>query len=147
MPEPRDVIQSLYDAFARGDAGFVLGLLAADVDWREAEGSPLDSGNPYSSPQQVGEGVFGRLLSVFDDFAATPEEILAEGNRVAAFGRYTAVHKETGDELDAPFAHSWTLDDGKIVAFAHSWTLDDGKIVAFQQYTDTEQHVRLLRGE
>jgi len=133
MPEPRDVIQSLYDAFARGDAGFVLGLLAADVDWREAEGSPLDSGNPYSSPQQVGEGVFGRLLSVFDDFAATPEEILAEGNRVAAFGRYTAVHKETGDELDAPFAHSWTLDDGKIVAF--------------QQYTDTEQHVRLLRGE
>ncbi|SRR6056297_280518 len=130
MSHPREVIQSLYDAFARGDAGFVLGLLADDVRWMEAEGSPLASGNPYSSPQQVGEGVFGRLLSVFDDFAATPNEILAEGDRVVAFGRYTAVHKETGEKLDAPFAHSWTLSDGTITAF--------------QQYTDTEQHVRLM---
>ena len=130
MSQPREVIQSLYDAFARGDAGFVLGLLADDVRWMEAEGSPMASGNPYSSPQQVGEGVFGRLLSVFDDFAATPTEILAEGDRVVAFGRYTAIHKETGEKLDAPFVHSWTLDDGTVTHF--------------QQYTDTEQHVRLM---
>ena len=130
MSHPREVIQSLYDAFARGDAGFVLGLLADDVRWMEAEGSPLASGNPYSSPQQVAEGVFGRFLSVFEDFAATPREILAEGNRVVAFGRYTAAHKETGEKMDAPFAHSWTLSDGKITVF--------------QQYTDTEQIVRLM---
>lgn len=130
MSEPRDVIQSLYDAFARGDAGFVLGLMADDIRWMEAEGSPMASGNPYASPQEVGEGVFGRLLSVFDDFAATPAEILADGNRVVAFGRYTAIHRDSGEALDAQFAHSWTLDDGKIVAF--------------QQYTDTEQHVRLM---
>lgn len=130
MPQPREVIQSLYDAFARGDAGSVLGLLADDVQWMEAEGSPMASGNPYSSPQQVGEGVFGRLLSVFDEFAAVPAELVAEGDRVVAFGRYTAVHRESGAELDAPFVHSWTLADGKIVAF--------------QQYTDTEQHVRIM---
>lgn len=130
MSQPREVIQSLYDAFARGDAGFVLGLLDDDVRWMEAEGSPMASANPYASPQQVGEGVFGRLLSVFDNFAATPDEIVADGDRVVAFGRYTAVHKETGEKLDAPFAHSWTLNDGTIVAF--------------QQYTDTEQHVRLM---
>lgn len=130
MPQPREVIQSLYDAFGRGDAGFVLGLLADDVRWMEAEGSPMASGNPYSSPQQVGEGVFGRLLSIFDDFAAVPDELLAEGDRVVAFGRYSGVHKESGAKLDAQFAHSWTLADGKVVAF--------------QQYTDTEQHVRLM---
>lgn len=130
MSQPREVIESLYDAFARGDAGFVLGLLADDVRWMEAEGSPMASANPYASPQEVGEGVFGRLLSVFDDFAAEPSEILAEGDRVVAFGRYTAVHKENGARLDAPFVHSWTLVDGKVVAF--------------QQYTDTEQHVRLM---
>lgn len=130
MSQPREVIQSLYDAFARGDAGFVLGLLADDVRWMEAEGSPMASANPYSSPQQVGEGVFGRLLSIFDDYAATPDEILADGERVVAFGRYTAVHKTTGEKLDAPFVHSWTLSGGKVTAF--------------QQYTDTEQHVRLM---
>lgn len=130
MPQPREVIQSLYDAFARGDAGFVLGLLADDVRWMEAEGSPMASGNPYASPQQVGEGVFGRLLSVFDDFAAVPSEILAEGDRVVAFGRYSGVQKESGAKLDAPFVHSWTLNGDKVAAF--------------QQYTDTEQHVRLM---
>jgi ketosteroid isomerase-like protein len=62
MSQSREVIQSLYDAFARGDPGFVLGLLADDVHWMEAEGSPMARGNPYTSPQQVGEGVFGRLL-------------------------------------------------------------------------------------
>ncbi|WP_405284884.1 nuclear transport factor 2 family protein [Gaopeijia maritima] len=130
MSQAREVIQSLYDAFGRSDAGFVLGLMADDIHWMEAEGSPMASGNPYASPQQVGEGVFGRLLSVFDDFAAVPSEILAEGDRVVAFGRYSGVHKESGEKLDAPFVHSWTLDGETITAF--------------QQYTDTEQHVRLM---
>lgn len=133
MSDARETIQSLYDAFARGDAPFVLSLLADDVQWMEAEGSPMASGNPYASPQEVGEGVFGRLLSIFDDFAATPTELVAEGDRVVAFGRYTANHKESGAALDAPFVHSWTLEGPKIVAF--------------QQYTDTEQHVRLMGSE
>lgn len=95
-----------------------------------SRGQPDGERQSLRLPQEVGEGVFGRLLSVFDDFAATPAEILADGNRVVAFGRYTAIHRDSGEALDAQFAHSWTLDDGKIVAF--------------QQYTDTEQHVRLM---
>lgn len=130
MSQSREVVQSLYGAFARGDAGFVLGLLADDVHWMEAEGSPMASGNPYTSPQQVGEGVFGRLLSVFDDFAAVPTELVVEEDRIVAFGRYAGVDREPGTKLDAPFAHSWTLADGRVVAF--------------QQYTDTEQHARIM---
>ncbi len=67
---------------------------------------------------------------MFDDFAAVPTELLAKGDRVVAFGRYTGVHKESSAKLDAPFAHSWTLADGRVVAF--------------QQYTDTEQHARMM---
>lgn len=130
MPTARETIESLYAAFARGDAGFVLGLLADDVQWNDAEGSPMASGNPYSSPQQVGEGVFGRVLGTFNEFTAVPDEMIAEGDRVVALGRYKGVHNVSGARLDAQFAHVWVVSEGKVRTF--------------QQYTDTEQHARLM---
>ena len=33
-------VRRLYDAFARGDIPAVVGTLAADVEWIEAEGGP-----------------------------------------------------------------------------------------------------------
>lgn len=121
----RDLIQSLYDAFARGDAPAVLGILHDDVEWNEALGSPLADRNPYDSPQAVGEGVFGRILSSYDGFQATPHALVADGDRVVALGTYTGTHTASGTALDAPFAHAWTVRDGKVSAF--------------QQYTDTAQ--------
>lgn len=129
MSANRDLVQSLYDAFARGDAGTVLGAMDENVDWNEAEGSPYADQNPYSSPQRVGEGVFGRLMEEYDGFAATPHKLVAEGDTVVAFGRYTATHRASGRPLDAQFAHEWILRDGRVVEF--------------QQYTDTAQYQEL----
>ena len=125
MAAPKQVIQDLYDAFARGDAATVLGMLHPSVDWMEAESGPLAVGNPYSSPQAVAEGVFGPILGAVDDFQATPIDYVSEGRDVIAFGRYTGTHGASGKALDAQFVHRWTVEDGKIVAF--------------QQYTDTAQ--------
>ena len=122
----RDLISSLYDAFAQGDAGTVLGTMHPDIDWNEAEGSPYADQNPYSTPQRVGEGVFGRLLADFDSFSVVPEQMVSEGDTVVALGRYTGTHKASGRPLDAQFAHVWTVEDGQVTAF--------------QQYTDTAQY-------
>ena len=130
MSANRDLIQGLYDAFARGDAGHVLGCLHADVQWMEAEGGPLADRNPYSSPMAVGEGVFGRILGQFDDFSARPESLVAGGDTVLAQGRYGGTHKESGAVLDAQFAHVWTIRDGKVSRF--------------QQYTDTHQWLEVM---
>ncbi|MGK7311515.1 MAG: nuclear transport factor 2 family protein [Candidatus Longimicrobiales bacterium M2_2A_002] len=129
MPANRDLVQSLYDAFARGDAGTVLGAMHENVDWNEAEGGPYADQNPYSSPQQVGEGVFGRLMEEFDGFTVTPHKLVADGETVVAFGRYTGTHRASGRPLDAQFAHEWIVRDGRVVGF--------------QQYTDTAQYQQL----
>jgi len=121
----RETIQGIYDAFARGDAAAVLGTLHDDVEWNEAPGNPLADENPYSSPQAVGEGVFGRILGAYDGFEARPHTLVADGDRVVALGDYAGTHTASGQTLDAPFAHAWTLRDGKVSAF--------------QQYTDTAQ--------
>lgn len=126
----KSFVRSLYDAFGRGDAATVLGGLAADVQWREAETQPYAEGNPYDSPQRVGEEVFGRIMADFDGFTVTPKHYVAEDDTVVVTGRYTGTHKASGDSLDAQFAHVWTVSDGKVQRF--------------QQYTDTAQMSKLL---
>ena len=129
MPSNRDLVQSLYDAFGRGDAGAVLGAMDPEVDWNEAEGSPYADGNPYTGPGRVGEGVFGRLMADYDGFTVSPTAYVADGDRVVALGRYTGTHRASGQPLDAQFAHVWTVEGGRVTAF--------------QQYTDTAQYQRL----
>lgn len=132
MPDPRDLIRSLYDAFARGDAETVLGALDENVEWREAESGPLAGDNPYVGPQAVAEGVFGPLLEDFDGFTVSPEKIVADGPDVVALGRYTGIHEATGEPLDAQFVHHWTVEDGRVTRF--------------QQYTDTAQWTHVYAG-
>ena len=129
MPSNREFVQSLYDAFVRGDADTVLAGLAPDVEWNEAKGSPYADMNPYRGPEEVGNGVFGRLLADYDEFTLQPHQLVEDGDTVVGLGRYQGVHRASGQRLDAPFAHVWTVNDGKVTAF--------------QQYTDTAQYQRL----
>jgi uncharacterized protein len=130
MSSNRELVQSLYDAFARGDAGTVLGALHPEVAWNGAESNPYAVGSPFRGPQRVGEEVFGPLLTDYENFAARPERLVAEGDTVVALGRYSGTHRASGQPLDAQFAHAWTVEDGKITHF--------------QQYTDTAQWQRLV---
>src|SRR6056297_577951 len=121
--EPRAVVETVYAAFAQGDMDRFVALMAPDVVWNEAEGNPYADMNPYIGPEAVMSGLFGRLVRDWEDFSATPHEFVVEGDRVVVFGRYKETWKATGKTIDIPFVHSWTVEDGKLVAF--------------QQYTDT----------
>ena len=52
-----------------------------------------------------------------------PDEFLDAGDNIVALGHYSGKYKESGKSMKVPFAHVWTLRDGKIVKFV--------------QYTDT----------
>jgi Ketosteroid isomerase-related protein len=123
-------IQAAYAAFAKNDPTVLFGAMAPDIQWREAEGSPLQDRNPYVGAQAVGEGVFGRLIAAIDNFAVTPERFVDGGDSVDVFGRYTGTMKDGGATLDAPFCHAYRFNDGKIVSF--------------DQYTDSAQWARLM---
>ena len=126
------LMQSLYAAFARGDAGTFLGTLDPQIVWNEAENIEYADGNPYIGPQRVAEGIFGRLMAEWDNFSVTPQQFIGEDDVVVATGRYRGTYKATGSPVDAQFVHVWTVRGGKIVAF--------------QQYTDTLQFARATHG-
>ena len=116
------LIQGLYDAFAKGDVPTVLAALSPDIAWTEAAGFPY--GGTYNGQDAVLSGVFMRLATEWQGFAAIPREIIDGGDTVIALGQYSGKYNATGKSFQAEFAHVWRLQDGKAVTFT--------------QYTDTK---------
>lgn len=114
-------VRGVYDAFAKGDVPTVLEFLTSDIEWTEAEGFPY--GGTYTGPNDVLEGVFVRLGTEWDGFAAVPDEFIDAGDTIVVLGTYSGKYRTTGKSFQASFAHVWKLREGK--AFR------------FQQYTDT----------
>ena len=111
MPSPRlsipnlyaDLVRSLYEAFARGDVPSVLGAMAEDIEWHEAEGMPY--GGIHHGPNGVVQGVFGPQLQDIPDFTVTPEELIASGDQVAVVARYRGTGAASGERLDLQVVH------------------------------------------
>jgi uncharacterized protein len=120
------IVQGMYDAFAAGDGGAVLAKFSSDIIWNEAESNSLADGNPYTGPQAVAEGVFGRLGQEWEIFTLTDQTIYAVGeDMVLATGRYRGTHAVTGKTINAQHVHLW-------------W-FENGMVKRFQQYVDTKQ--------
>ncbi len=121
MTTNKALIENLYASFVTGDVPAVLGAMADDIQWTEAEGYPL--AGTYVGPQAVLEGVFMRLGEIGDHYSVVPGQFVADGDTVVLLGNYTWKHKTTGEPAS--------------VKMAHVWTVRDGKILAFQQHVDT----------
>ena len=119
-----EVAKSVYEAFGRGDIPAVLGLMAPDVRWYEAEGNPyMPSGEAWVGPEAVLHNLFSKLGSEWDAFAVHPKTFHDAGGTVVVELRYSGTYKKTGKSLDAQVCH--VLD------------FKDGKLTRFQQYVDT----------
>jgi ketosteroid isomerase-like protein len=115
VPTNRERIESLYAAFARGDVPSVLGALDPAIEWTEAAGFPY--GGTYVGPQAVLDGVFMKLATEWEGFAAVPSEILADGDTVIALGEYSGSWRGTGKSFRAPMVHVWRFRNGAVVKF------------------------------
>jgi ketosteroid isomerase-like protein len=127
--ENADLIRAIYGAFAAGDVPGVVARMSPDIVWNEAENFPYADGNPYCGPEAILGGVFARLGSEWDGFAAAPEEYLDAGDTIVVLGRYRGACKATGLEQNAQMVHVWRVEDGKAARF--------------QQYVDTLQVARV----
>ncbi|RYY81418.1 MAG: nuclear transport factor 2 family protein [Comamonadaceae bacterium] len=110
-----ETIQALYAGFAAGDMPAILGTMAPDIEWTEAEGYPY--AGTYRGTQAIVDGVFIRLATEWDGYQAVADRYVSEGDEVVALGHYSGTYKATGKSFRAPFVHAWTLRDGRIVRF------------------------------
>ena len=117
----KKIIEDLYAAFAKGDIPTVLGGFAADIEWNEAEGFMY--GGQYIGPNAILENVFMKFGTEWEGFSVVANQIVDGADTVLGLGTYSGKYLPTGKSMSVPFAHVWTLKDGKIAKF--------------DQYTDT----------
>jgi ketosteroid isomerase-like protein len=85
-----EIVRSFYAAIGRGDVQTVLNLLHPELEWTEAEGFPYYSGT-WRRPQDVLEKLLVPLSRDWDNFSASADDFIVEGDRVVSLGFYSGV--------------------------------------------------------
>jgi ketosteroid isomerase-like protein len=114
--ENTELVHRAYQHFKNADIQSVLGLLSEDVEWTlfEIEGVPF-SGTRRGS-ERVGE-FFSQVFDTEEVLHFEPRELVAEGDKVVAFGHYAWRVKSTGREYESDFVHVFSVREGKVARF------------------------------
>jgi ketosteroid isomerase-like protein len=128
--ENLNIARQGYEAFNRGDIDAVLSIMDPNIEWQEPDVEGLPFRGTHHGPEAVANNVFGLVEEHWDGLHVEAEEFLDAGDRVIVLGRFQGTGKATGRTLDAPYAHVWTLRDGRLVHF--------------RNYTDTANFLQAL---
>ncbi len=130
MGSPREVVEAVYAAFARGDLPGVLACLDERVDWRFPGAPAVPYGGRY-----VGIDAVAQFFQILLDHVEFPRfetrDFAVEGDTVLVRGGETGRIKASG----ALFENDWAM----------VWTVHNGKIAALQSYEDTAAIVAAFR--
>ncbi|HEY3236681.1 MAG TPA: nuclear transport factor 2 family protein [Polyangiaceae bacterium] len=113
------LIQSVYEAFGRGDVPFICSQVRADARW---DFNVTRSDVPWHVPV-TGPGEVPKFLASFMDHvqleAFEPRQFVAMGDEVIAHIRLAYTIRHTGARVDEEQLHWWTVREGKIARLRH----------------------------
>ncbi|MCH4551049.1 ester cyclase [Aestuariibaculum lutulentum] len=116
--ENTTLINSIYEAFGKGDIPAVLEMMDKNIVWNESTSSSYSDGNPYKGPDAVLNGVFKRLGEDNEYFKLENIKLSPLGNdQVLAILNYDGKFKKTGEAYKTTVVHLWTLKNEKITTF------------------------------
>lgn len=110
------LVQKVYAAFGKGDLQTILDHLAPGVEWALDGPAVIPYSGRRIGPDQVRQ-FFEALGTTQDNHRLIIDDTIAQGDKVATIGRYSATVKATGKRIDCAVAHIFTIQDGKITKF------------------------------
>ena len=111
-------IRHIYDRFAKGDAEAILATFEKDIEFRLAEGHPYNSdGKSWVGGDAITKNFFAKAGAEWQSWTFEIIDAIEPADAVVVEGRYSAVYKPTGRELDAEGCHIWRFHDGRIASF------------------------------
>ena len=111
-------IKAMYEAFGRGDIPFIMSHLDENVVW-ESEGPEIISFAGIHHGHAGALRFFQAIAKDHENIKLDMPVIFADGDHVAAFGRYSVTMKATGKPADTPLAHFWTFRNGKVTRYVN----------------------------
>ena len=124
-------VQSLYDAFGRGDIDAIIAASAKDIDWRvNGRRTDFPTLGEWKGQDAV-RGFFADIAKNQEAVEFSPREFYAAENRVFVLGHYAWKVRKTGRTV----ASDWV----------HVFTIAGGKVTSFREFNDTAQFAEAWR--
>jgi uncharacterized protein len=109
------LIQSIYEAFGRGDIDYILARVTPDCKW-VAPGEGIPNAGTYSGPAGVAE-FFRRMAATEQFLRFEPREYFTNGDDVVALGFEECRALETGATVTTNWAMHFRVRDGLVARF------------------------------
>ena len=104
-----EVVLRSYEAVNRGDLPAAMQALAPDAEWHES--GVLPEPDVHVGREAI-SGFLREFLAQWERFDQEIVETRVSGDRVAVFIHLTATGRGSSAEVDASYAHIWTMRDG-----------------------------------
>jgi ketosteroid isomerase-like protein len=114
--QTKQVVMQAYQSYKDGNIKGVLSLIDDKVEWIGPESDYIPFAGTHRGKDQVAQ-FFSKLEEFEDTLKFEPQTFIAEGDKVAVTGEGSWRVKATGQTYDTPWAHIFTVRDGKIVRF------------------------------
>jgi uncharacterized protein len=108
------LIRNIYEAFGNGDVKTILDSIDQNADWINYGPATVPYTGTRKGHAQVLE-FFQAIDSSTTGGKVVADTFIAQGDLVVATGRYQAVVRGTGAQIDSPIAHVFTVRNGKVV--------------------------------
>ena len=107
--EDLKTVTGSYDALNEGDVEGALAALADDAVWHESDALP--GGGVYEGREAI-RSFLADFLGSWERFHQTVEETEVSGDRIAVMIHLEAKGRGSAAEVDARYAHVWTIEGG-----------------------------------
>jgi uncharacterized protein len=115
-----ETIQTIYEAFGRGDVPAILSRLTDDVDWNNERVASREC--PWNG-NFAGKGnvpaFFGAVGGALDIRVFEPHTFIEQGDRVAVLLRIESTLRKNGRPVQNDAVHVWTFDGDKVSGYRH----------------------------
>jgi ketosteroid isomerase-like protein len=106
------LVTRAYDALNRGDVAGALAPLSENAEWHES--AALPESDVYRGRETIREFLEGFLES-WDEFVQEVEDVVRTGDKLVVLLSMRGRGRESGVDVDASYAHVWTLRDGRAI--------------------------------
>ena len=106
-----DIVRALWETFNETKAP-VLDAVHSDVKWHTR--ADLPDSDTYHGHDGVAK-LASDWVGAFEDLRVEPEELIDAGDRVVAVLRLTGRVKGSGQQVEMPETHVYTMLDGKAI--------------------------------
>ena len=122
-------IVKIYEAFGRGDVGYIIDQLTDNVRWVARFEPVVPWAGDFSGKASVPK-FFAAIAASVDVTAFNPQEFIAQGDTVVSLGEFGCTVRATGKSARTRWAFIWKLREGRV--YDYEQFHDPGLAAAFR---------------